>query len=114
MKDVQKKIREFSEERDWDQFHSPKNLVMALSSEVGELEALFRWLSEKQSYEVMNTDRDNVLDEMGDVYILLLQLADKLEIDLNSAALKKLEKNKIKYPKHLSKGVIKKYSELEV
>lgn len=112
----QKKLRNFAKERDWEQFHTPKNLVMALTGEAGELTEIFQWMSEKQSFEVMKDDKLKVdlMDEMADVMIYLMRLADILGVDLEKACEIKFKKNVEKYPVHLAKGSAKKYTEYEV
>ena len=107
IKEIQDKLAKFAKERDWDQFHSPKNLVMALTSEVGELNELFQWLSEKESE---NLDNDEVKQEIADIFIYLLRLCDKLGIDIEEAAKEKIEINAKKYPIDLAKGNAIKYS----
>jgi NTP pyrophosphatase (non-canonical NTP hydrolase) len=106
------RIRDFNRERDWEQFHSPKNLAMCLAAEVGELLEQFQWLTEQQSRELTPERRAAVEEEIGDVTLCLLNLADKLGIDPLDAAGKKLEKNKLKYPVHKAKGRAEKYTEL--
>lgn len=106
-------LRDFSKERDWEQFHSPKNLSMALSSEVGELLERFQWLSEEDSYlKDAPRLRGFVSEELADIFIYLLYLSDKLGVDLIDAAEHKIQLNKKKYPKELSKGSHLKYTEL--
>ena len=107
-----KKLRKFSEDRDWDQFHSPKNLVMALTSEVGELSDIFQWISEEQSKldNIDPKDLDKAKEELADVFLYTLRIADKLGIDLKKEANKKIEVNGKKYPINLSKGNSTKYS----
>jgi NTP pyrophosphatase (non-canonical NTP hydrolase) len=107
-------IRQFAVDRDWEQFHSPKNLSMAVAGEAGELLEIFQWLSEDQSREIMLDSRkaQAVREEVADVMILLLRLTDVLSIDLRAATLEKLEKNGEKYPVALSKGSARKYDEL--
>lgn len=102
------KLNHFFECRDWKQFHSPKNLVMALSSEVGELADHFRWLSEQESFDPPN--RAEVKDEIGDAYIMLGYLADRLGIDLLEAGRDKLHKIESRYPESLSRGKRLKYT----
>tara|TARA_R110002049_G_scaffold247333_1_gene421508 strand:- start:8025 stop:8393 length:369 start_codon:yes stop_codon:yes gene_type:complete len=104
-------LRKFAKERDWDQFHSPKNLVMALSVEASELLEHFQWLTEKQSSELEGKKRDEVAEEMADVFLYLLRMADKLDINLLEEANKKIVKNAEKYPAHKVKGSSKKYTE---
>jgi len=105
-------IRDFNRERDWAQYHSPKNLTMCLAAEVGELLEQFQWLTEQQSQDLSPAKRAAVEEEIGDVTICLLNLADKLGIDIVEAATRKLEQNKIKYPVHKAKGRADKYTEL--
>ena len=107
IKKIQDKLAKFAEERDWDQFHSPKNLVMALTSEVGELNDLFQWLTEEQS---KNSDTDEIRQELADIFIYLLRLADKLDIDIEDAVREKIEINAKKYPVDLAKGNAIKYN----
>ena len=111
MKNLVIKLRDFAKERDWDQFHSPKNLSMALSVEVAEIVEHFQWATEKESFELNADKLEKVKDEIGDIFIYLLRLADKLEIDPLEAANQKLEKNKEKYPVHLVKGKSNKYTD---
>jgi dCTP diphosphatase len=110
---IQDQLAEFASDRDWDQFHSPKNLSMALSGEVGELLEIFQWLTEEQSQNVCVTEegRQRVEEEVADVAIYLIRLCDKLNIDLEEAILKKIDMNKRKYPVVLSKGNAVKYNE---
>ena len=106
-------IREFAEARDWNQFHSPKNLSMALSTEVAEITEHFQWLTEEQSKNLPQNKLDEVETELADTLIYLIRIADKLDIDLLAAALRKIELNKQKYPVDKSKGNAKKYTELD-
>ncbi len=110
---LQSELAHFARERDWEQFHSPKNLVMALAGEVGELSELFQWLSEDASREVGRdaaTSRP-VRDELADVLFYLVRLATVLEVDLNEAAASKLRRNTEKYPVDKARGNARKYSE---
>ncbi len=107
IKEIQDKLARFAADRDWDQFHSPKNLVMALTSEVGELNELFQWLTEDQS---KNVDKDEMRQEIADIFIYLLRLSDKLDIDIEEAVRGKIEINAKKYPIDLSKGNAIKYN----
>ena len=104
-------LRKFSEERDWDQFHSPKNLSMALIVEASELVEHFQWLTEQQSMDLPVEKHQAIGEEIADIFIYLIRISDKLDIDLIQAANKKLEKNKSKYPVDLVKGSSKKYTE---
>ena len=106
-----KKIRAFNKERDWEQFHSPKNLAMALNVEVAEIAEHFQWLTENESTNLPPEKLNEIKEEIGDVMIFLLNLSDKLEIDPIQAASEKLEKNKLKYPVDKVKGKSLKYTE---
>ncbi|KZZ46660.1 nucleotide pyrophosphohydrolase [Thalassolituus sp. HI0120] len=108
---LQEYLRQFAKERDWDQFHSPKNLAMALSVEVSELLENFQWLTEEQSYTLDDKQREAVIDEIADVQIYLARLADKLNIDIGDAIAQKTVKNEAKYPADKVKGSSKKYTE---
>lgn len=103
-------LNKFFKEREWEKFHSPKNLVMDLGSEVGELLDHFRWLTEEQSYHPEKIEE--IKDEIGDVFIALHSLASKLGLDPLELAKKKLIKMEQRYPVALSKGNSRKYSEL--
>jgi dCTP diphosphatase len=105
-------LRRFAAERDWDQFHSPKNLAAALTVEAAELLEQFQWLTEEQSRNITADKRIAVGHELADVFLYLLQIADKLQIDLVAAAQHKLELNASKYPVAQARGNSKKYSEL--
>ena len=107
IKEIQNNLAKFAEERDWDQFHSPKNLAMALTSEVGELNELFQWLTEEQS---KNVDNDEIRQEIADIFIYILRLADKLNINIEDAVIEKMEINAKKYPIDLAKGNATKYN----
>lgn len=104
-------LRRFAAERDWDQFHSPKNLAMALSVETAELLEHFQWVSEAESAELPPDKRAGVREELADVLLYLIRLADKLDIDLLAAATDKLKVNASKYPVEKSHGSSKKYTE---
>jgi len=106
------KIRAFNREREWGQYHSPKNLVMALAGEVGELIEHFQWLTEEQSRNLPAAKKAAVEEEIGDVTILLLNLADQLGVDIVAAAGHKLERNRVKYPVEKSRGRADKYTDL--
>ena len=110
MEDLIKKIREFRQERDWDQYHSPKNLVMAMVVEASELAEHFQWLTEEQSGNLPPDKLAEVKEEVGDVLIYLANLCDKLGIDPIDAAHDKLEKNKEKYPVAKVYGKANKYN----
>jgi NTP pyrophosphatase (non-canonical NTP hydrolase) len=105
-------LREFAAQRDWDQFHSPKNLASALSVEAAELLEPFQWLTEEQSRNLSPEATQAVRREMADVLIYLVRLADKLEVDLLQAASDKIAENASKYPVEKAKGSIRKYTDL--
>ena len=106
-------LRRFAAERDWEQFHSPKNLSMALSVEVAEIVEHFQWLTQEQSRELDAAKREAVGQELADALIYLVRLADQLEIDLLQAAEHKLALNEAKYPAERVRGSPKKYSEYD-
>jgi dCTP diphosphatase len=106
-------LRAFSAERDWDQFHSPKNLSMALTVETGELLEHFQWISEQESRELSDNKLTEVRAEMADVFIYLVRLADKLGVDLLAAAAAKIEFNARRYPAEEFRGSSRKYSDLK-
>ena len=105
-------LRTFADERDWNQFHSPKNLTMALSVEASEIMEHFQWLTEEQSSALPPEKIQQVREEIGDVLIYLTRLADKLGIDPLKAAFEKLEVNRAKYPADKVRGSAKKYTDL--
>ena len=105
-------IRNFNKERDWGQYHNPKNLSMALMIEAGELAEHFQWLTQDQSKTLNSETLGEVREEIGDVLIYLLNIADKLGIDPIAAAKEKILKNANKYPVNQAKGKIAKYTDL--
>lgn len=112
LKNLRVALRRFAAERDWEQFHSPKNLAMALSVEVAELLEHFQWLTEERSHRLRPRERNRIREEMADVLLYLVRLADKLGIELAEAALAKMKLNAKKYPVHKARGNSKKYTEL--
>jgi len=109
---VLKTIKHFSAERDWDQFHSVKNLAMALSVECSELVEIYQWMSEENSNDETNESvTTRAQNEIADIFIYLLRIADKLDINLEKAIYSKLEQNALKYPLEKAKGNSKKYDE---
>ena len=104
MKEIIQQIEEFNKERDWDQFHSPENLAKSISIEAGELLECFQWNSDY--------NKEEVCEELADVFTYCIQMAMKLEIDPKEIILKKLEKTKKKYPVDKAKGVSTKYNKL--
>ena len=105
------KLRDFAAERDWDQFHSPKNLAMALSVEASELVECFQWLTEEQSRSLSAQQLAAVTDEIADIQLYLIRLADKLDVDIRNAVSDKFKKNEAKYPADKVRGSAKKYNE---
>lgn len=105
-------IRQFAVERDWEQFNSPKNLACSLSIEAAEILEHFQWLTDQQSRELPTEKVQAVALEAADVFLYLLNLTDKLGIDLVESAHRKLAINAQKYPVELSRGTSKKYTEL--
>ena len=107
------RLRDFAAARDWERFHSPKNLAMALAAESGELLEQFQWLTEAQSRELDPSQRELVAAELADVLLYLLRLADRLEVDLKSAAERKIAVNEKRYPVDRVRGSAKKYTEYQ-
>jgi NTP pyrophosphatase (non-canonical NTP hydrolase) len=105
-------VERFAAARDWEQFHNPKNLAMALAAEAGEVLEHFRWLNFEQAANLPSATRAEVALECADVLLFLLRLCDKLEIDLAAASRKKLAINAKKYPVARSKGRATKYNKL--
>ena len=105
--------RNFSQKRNWDQFHTPKNLAAALSVEASELLEIFQWLKDDESKNIMADaiKSQNVKEELADVFYYLVRIADILEIDLESTFWDKLQKNELKYPVEKARGNAKKYNE---
>ena len=110
---LQQRLAAFAAARDWDQFHSPKNLAMALSVEVAELVEELQWLTEQQSRELDAERRERVRLELADVFIYLLRLTDKLGVDLLRAAEDKIALNEKKYPAERVRGDSRKYTEYD-
>jgi NTP pyrophosphatase (non-canonical NTP hydrolase) len=109
---LRSQLAQFADERDWDQFHNPKNLAMALIAEAGELVEHFQWLSAQQAENLALQTKSEVEMEIADVLLFLLRLADKLDIDVVAAAEKKMALNAEKYPVEKSKGIATKYNKL--
>ena len=105
-------LADFVEERDWEQFHNPKNLAMALAAEAGELLEHFQWLSAAEADSLGSTQRHEVAMEMADILMFLLRLADRLQVDLVKAAEEKLESNRLRYPVEKARGRATKYDKL--
>jgi NTP pyrophosphatase (non-canonical NTP hydrolase) len=109
--ELRDRLRAFAAARDWDQFHSPKNLAMALIAEAAELVEHFQWLTEEQSRALSPAKTAEVADELADVLIYLVRLADKLGIDLFAATHAKMVRNETRYPAPLVKGSARKYTD---
>lgn len=105
MEEIIKEIEQFNKERDWDKFHTPENLAKSISIEAGELLECFQWDTE-------NYNKEEVCEELADVFTYCIQMAMKLDVDLQKIILKKLEKTKKKYPVEKAKGKSTKYDKL--
>ena len=113
LRPLQQRLAAFAAARDWEQFHSPKNLAMALSVEAAELVEEFQWLTEAESKALDAERRERVRLELADVFIYLLRLADRLDIDLMRAADDKIAQNERKYPADKVRGDARKYTEYD-
>ena len=111
--DLNQQLLAFARERDWEQFHSPKNLAMALAGETGELLEHFQWLSQQQSYELSPDKKEEVALEMADIFIYLIRMSERLDIDLIDAANRKVAINQDRYPSHRVKGDARRAEEYE-
>ena len=115
MDDLQRvigRIRQFRDARDWMQFHQPKDMAAGIAIEAAELMELFLWKSEQEQAEIVETKREQIEEELADIGMFLLELADNLEIDLLNAIEAKIEKNAEKYTVEKAKGRSDKYTEL--
>jgi dCTP diphosphatase len=112
IEDIRQRLAQFAEARNWEQFHSPKNLSMALAAEAAELLEIFQWLTDEQSQEIIKDEKEMTLvrQEIADVMICLVRLADKLGVDIEKAVMEKIGVNEKKYPVELSKGNATKYN----
>ena len=110
---IQEKLETFANERNWEQFHSPKNLSMALVGEAAELLEIFQWLTEDESREIVNsyTKMSAIKEEIADIFIYLAKLSDNLGVNIEQAVLEKIEANSLKYPIELAKDNAVKYSD---
>ncbi|GMI64375.1 hypothetical protein like AT3G25400 [Hibiscus trionum] len=115
LEELKKKMAEFAKERDWDQFHSPRNLLLALVGEVGELSEIFQWKGEvpRGLPDWKDEEKQHLGEELSDVLLYLVRLSDICGVDLGKAALRKLELNAIKYPVKLCKGSSKKHTQFD-
>lgn len=111
LEDLKQRLRGFAAARDWDKFHSPKNLSMALIAEAGELVEHFQWLTQDESGGLSEDKLSKVEGELADVLIYLVRLADKLDVNLIEAAKKKIDINESRYPADKARGSAKKYTE---
>jgi NTP pyrophosphatase (non-canonical NTP hydrolase) len=111
---LRERLRRFADERDWNQFHSPKNLALALVGEVGELAALLQWLTADEAARISTDDtlRTRMADELADVLLYLVRLSDVVDVDLLSEAYAKIERNERRYPVDTARGTALKYTEL--
>ena len=109
---LREQLRAFAEARDWEKFHSPKNLAMALAAEAGELLEVFQWMTEPQSRDLPPDARARASAEIADVLLYLVRLADQLGVDPIEAANRKIVANAAKYPVDKARGTAKKYTEL--
>lgn len=111
---ISERLQNFVELRDWAKFHTPKNLVMALAVEASELLEIFQWLTEEESKEIVKDEKNIKLirEEIADVLIYLIYLADKFQIDLEEAVYEKIKTNEGKYPIEIFKGSAKKQNRL--
>lgn len=113
LEQLRRKLQGFAAARDWDQFHSPKNLAMALIAEAAELVEHFQWLNEEQSRRLDPAKREAVSQELADILIYLVRTADKLDVDLIAAAEKKMAINEMRYPADKVRGDARRASEYE-
>jgi dCTP diphosphatase len=112
LQELRNTLRQFAADRDWDQFHSPKNLAIALNVEAAELLEHFQWVSDVESAGITPATRARVREELADVFLYLIRLADKLDVDLTVAAAEKIQINAAKYPIEKARGSSKKYTDL--
>ena len=111
LEELRIRIADFARERDWDQFHSPKNLSMALIVEAAELLEHFQWLKQSESYQLPDDKLKAVEEELADILVYLVRIADQLGIDLISATNRKIISNEAKYPADMVRGSSRKYTE---
>ncbi|MAI72083.1 MAG: NTP pyrophosphohydrolase [Rhodopirellula sp.] len=114
LREIKQMVSQFVEERDWLQYHDPKNLVMALMSEVGELADQFRWVKNTESHALAASPdhAEEVADELADIMMFAIEFASVCNIDISAAIASKLEKNAARYPVEKAKGSCKKYNQL--
>lgn len=108
---IKSRLKKFAEERDWEKFHTPKNITMALSVEVAELVEIFQWSNSGGLDEVEDPEiKAQIEREIADIFNYLIKLTDMLDIDIEKASLNKIEENDVKYPVDRFKGIAKKYN----
>jgi NTP pyrophosphatase (non-canonical NTP hydrolase) len=114
LSDLKKKVQDFCEARDWDQFHGPKDLAIGVITEASELLEHFRFLSDEQAMALLNNQeqREEIEDELADVLFFLLRFSQRFDVDLTKALVRKLEKSEKKYPVEKAKGRNTKYTKL--
>ena len=108
---LQERLQAFADQRDWNQFHSPKNLAMALIVEAGELAEHFQWLTQEESFNLPADKLEKVGEELADTFVYLVRLAAQLGIDLPAAVDRKIKLNEEKYPPDRVRGSARKYNE---
>nr|XP_020484567.1 dCTP pyrophosphatase 1 [Labrus bergylta] len=115
VEDIRRMQAEFTDERDWNQFHQPRNLLLAMVGEVGEVSELFQWRGEVAEGlpDWTDSEREHLAHELSDVLIYLVELAEKCRVDLPQAVLRKMALNRLKYPASKVHGSAKKYTEYE-
>tara|TARA_Y100001960_G_scaffold76615_1_gene81777 strand:+ start:1565 stop:1912 length:348 start_codon:yes stop_codon:yes gene_type:complete len=111
--EVQERLNKFTKDRNWEQYHNPKNLTMALSVEVAELVEIFQWSNSSGLDEIKNEEiKEKIREEVADIFIYLLNICEKLDLDIPTIINDKIDKNEIKYPVSKSYGSSKKYTDL--
>ena len=113
LKTIKEKLRKFSQERDWDQYHSPKNLAMAMSVEVAELLEIFQWSNDGGMEKIEDKEtKKQIEEEIADIFNYLVKFVDLMDLDLEELSLEKIKKNDMKYPVNKFKGKSDKYNKL--
>ena len=109
---LKRKLAKFVKDRDWEQYHSPKNLSMSIAIEAAELMEMFQWATVEESHRILNDKKklEAIKDELADIALFVLEFCNVFDIDLSSAILNKLKKNSKKYPAELAKGKSHKYT----
>ncbi len=114
LEDLRREVAQFAKDRDWDQFHSVRNLVLAMVGEVGEVAEILQWIDDDRVSELLNSGgRERLAEELADVLIYLVRVADRSGVNLEQAVRGKLTSNNEKYPKDKSRGSAKKYNDLD-